>query len=107
MIGVATLLAYSAFTSLCLTMNRHHRQVWQGEPATLQRLLLRSCGWALLIASYAVCLVGSGWSLGLVEWFGALSAAGLVLIFLLPYRPRVAAWLGLLTLLLAIVLRLS
>lgn len=101
MIGVATLLAYSAFTSLCLAMNRHHRQVWQAEPSNPRRLLLRGGGWTLLAASCAASLFGRGWSLGLVDWCGALTAAGLALIFLLPYRPRLATLLGVLALLLA------
>lgn len=101
MIGVATMLAYSGFTSLCLAMNRHYRQVWQVEPSKARRLALRGGGWALLAASYAACLLGRSWSLALVAWCGALTAAGVALIFLLPYRPRIATWLSVLALLLA------
>lgn len=107
MIGVATLLAYSAFTSLSLAMNRHYRQVWHVEPTNPLRLALRGGGWVLLTASYVACLFGRSWSLALVAWCGALTAAGLALIFLLPHRPRMVALLGVLALLLAVAAWLS
>ena len=32
----------------------------------------------------------TGWGLGLVEWFAVLMLSALVLVLLMPYRPRLA-----------------
>lgn len=42
----------------------------------------------------AACVVTSGWSIGLLTWFGYLSVAGLALVFMLPYAPRFATALA-------------
>lgn len=89
------LLAYSGMIGLCQGMERHYKQVWQRLPAPLLRRGLRVAGWALLVASFAACVMAWGWSMGPVGWFGQISLAGFVLILLLPYRPRLAVLLPL------------
>lgn len=86
----AVLLAYAGLTALCLAMDRHHRQVWERTPVARQRILLRSMGWTLLAASLMVCSYGFGWSIGLVIWCAALTAALAVLIPVMTYRNRLA-----------------
>lgn len=89
-------LAYAGFAGLCLAMRRHHRQLWGRQPSRTASARLRLAGWLCLISSIAPCIVAWGSGAGTVAWFGILTAAGLVLAFLLPYAPRAAALLGLL-----------
>ncbi|MCF4993774.1 DUF3325 family protein, partial [Pseudomonas gessardii] len=49
---------------------------------------LRAMGWVLLTASLAVSVLGWGWAMGPVAWFGLISLAGLSVAFLLPYATR-------------------
>lgn len=91
----AALFAYAGFASLCLAMNRHHQHAWQRTPSPAVATTLKVFGWSLLGISLLACILSRNWSLGLVAWVGALSAAVLVLVFLLPYKPRTAAALAL------------
>jgi hypothetical protein len=54
------------------------------------RIGLRSAGWLALLASLVLCAQAWGWAMGPVAWFGVLSLAGLLLVMLLPYWPRMA-----------------
>ncbi len=92
------LLAYAGMVGLCQGMERHYKQVWQQLPTMLVRRGLRVVGWALLVASFAACVMAWGWAMGPVGWFGQISLAGFALILLLPYRPRLAALLPLVAL---------
>ena len=85
-------LCYAGMAALCLAMDRHHRQVWNRTGATRQKAL-RLIGWLLLAVAIWPCVRSWGSSVGVVIWFGLLSAAALVLVFLLPYRPKAAALL--------------
>lgn len=104
MIVAAMLLAYTGFTCLCLAMNRHHQQVWRRAPALGISRILRAAGWTLIALSLFACMRRESWTLGLVAWTGALSAAAAALIFLLPYRPRTASALAIIAPLTAVVL---
>lgn len=97
MIAPAFLYAYGGLTLLSLAMTRHYRQVWSREPSASTSLAFRLCGWGLLTGSLLTSFVKISWSIGLVAWIGALSAAALILIVLLPYRPKAAATLALVT----------
>ncbi len=44
-------------------------------------------------------MVAAGWGLGLVQWFGLLMLSALLLVLLIPYRPRLALSLAGLSLL--------
>ncbi len=89
MSAVAALLALLAgWAALALAMPRHARPLLGHEPGRALRLWLRLGGCAGLGLGFWLCLLLWGWRIGLVAWFGAAGAAGLVLIFLLPYLPR-------------------
>lgn len=91
-------LCYAGMAALCLGMDRHHRQVWSRTSPRVQRGL-RLVGWLLLAVALWPCIRAWGSSVGVVIWFGLLTAAALLLVLLLPYRPRGAALLMGLTLL--------
>ncbi|MBL7250229.1 DUF3325 domain-containing protein [Alloalcanivorax sp. C16-2] len=88
-------LGYAGLTALALAMKRHH-EAMLGSKASEARLRgFRVLGWALLATMTAGCLMV--WPTGLALWmaFGMVAFAGLPLVFLLPYRPRLAARLAL------------
>lgn len=91
-------LCYAGMAALCLSMDRHHRQVWAGTAPARQRGL-RILGWLLLAVAVWPCIQTWGGPVGVVIWFGLLSAAALLLVLLLPYQPRGAALLMGLTML--------
>ncbi len=94
MAALALALAYTGFTCLCLAMERHYRQVWAGVPSASRQNSLRGTGWLCLVLSLLPCFSVWGAAIGTVAWFGLLSLAGLGLGFLLPYAPRTAASLA-------------
>lgn len=97
----ALCLAYTGFTALCLGLAKHYEQAFGARPAPGRSRLLRLAGWSALVLSAAAAVAAAGWSMGAVEWFGALSVSALLLVLLLPYRPRLAAGLGVAALALA------
>jgi len=89
----AMLFAYAGMLGLCQGLERHYRQVWNRSCPRVLRFGLRSTGWLALLASLTLCAQAWGWAMGPVAWFGVLSLAGLVLVMLLAYRPRLAVGL--------------
>lgn len=87
---LALLLCYGGFTALCLSMDRHHADLLRRKPTARRRQVMRVGGWLLLILSLWAGVSANGWGLGLVEWFAVLMLSALVLVLLLPYRPRLA-----------------
>lgn len=96
---LALLLCYSGFTALCLSMDRHHAELLGHKPTACRRKLLRLAGWSLLAVSPWVLVSRIGWGLGLVEWFAVLMLSAMLLVLLLPYRPRLVLALAGLSLL--------
>ncbi|MBN3966430.1 DUF3325 domain-containing protein [Pseudomonas gregormendelii] len=96
---LALLLCYSGFTALCLSMDRHHAELLGHKPTAGRRKLLKLAGWSLLAVSPWVLVSRIGWGLGLVEWFAVLMLSALLLVLLLPYRPRLVLALAGLSLL--------
>lgn len=93
------LLCYGGLTALCLSMDRHHRDLLGRPPSPRLRQLLQVVGWSLLALSLWAAVAAAGWGLGVVEWCAVLMLSGLWLVLLLPYRPRLVmlmAGLGLL-----------
>ncbi|WP_085695171.1 MULTISPECIES: DUF3325 domain-containing protein [unclassified Pseudomonas] len=84
------LLCYGGFTALCLSMARHHDDLLGRKPSLRRRRGLKLAGWGLLGLSLWSAVAGKGWGFGLVDWFAVLMASALALVFLLPYRPRLA-----------------
>ena len=85
---VALLLACAGMVGLCLGLERHYQQLMRGLPSPMLRRGLRVLGWGRLAASLAVSVLGWGWAMGPVAWFGLMSLAGLGVVFLLPYSTR-------------------
>jgi hypothetical protein len=84
------LLCYGGFTALCLSMDRHHTELLGRTPSVRRRQGMRTSGWLLLALSLWAAVSATGWGLGLVQWFAVLMLSGLLLVLLLPYRPRLA-----------------
>lgn len=89
---LATLLCYAGFTALCLSMSKHHGELLRSKLSVNRGRLLKVLGWALLCLSLSSALSAEGWGLALVlvQWFAALMASALLLVFLIPFRPRLA-----------------
>ena len=84
------LLCYGGFTALCLSMDRHHGELLGRKPSARRRQGMRISGWLLLALSLWTAISAASWGLGLVQWFAVLMLSGLLLVLLLPYRPRLA-----------------
>ncbi|MEJ5059179.1 MULTISPECIES: DUF3325 domain-containing protein [unclassified Pseudomonas] len=84
------LLCYSAFTALCLSMDRHHADLLGRKLSPRLRLWLKLSGWLLLGLSLWAAISTTGWELGLVEWCAVLMLSALLLVLLMPYRPYLA-----------------
>jgi hypothetical protein len=92
---VALALTYSGLLALCLAMPKHYRQVFPRHQTGVRRSLFRLGGWLCLSASLAASVAVNGWAFGPVESVGMLAIAGLTLVVMLPYAPRIAAAAGL------------
>ncbi|MBD1550826.1 DUF3325 domain-containing protein [Pseudomonas typographi] len=91
---VSALLCYAGFMALCLAMQKHHASLVgrQGAPGLLRAL--RWAGWCLLGLSPWPAMAAQGWAFGLVQWCAVLMASAGLLVWLLPYRPRLAVGLA-------------
>lgn len=85
---LSALLCYGGFTALCLSMERHYSDLLAGKPSLRRRRVLKVVGWLLLCVSAWAAVSAEGWTLGLVKWSAVLMASAVLLVFLLPYRPR-------------------
>jgi hypothetical protein len=92
----ALLLAQSALTALCLAMPKHYAQVWRHEGSPPRRTLLRAAGWLGLIATVTLCVTADGVGVGLVMFCAVVTLAGSCVAWLLPYRARWVAVIGVL-----------
>lgn len=93
---LALLLCYGGFAALCLSMDRHHADLLGRKPSAKRRRHMKLGGWLLLALSLWAAVSATGWGLGLVEWFAVLMFSALLLVLLLPYRPRLAMSLAVL-----------
>ena len=96
---LALLLCYAGFTALCLSMPRHHDELLGNKPSARRARHLKLAGWLLLGASLWAAVAANGWSFGLVDWFAVLMGSALVLVLLMPYRPKLTLLLAALSLL--------
>ena len=92
-------LAVAGFAVLALSMDKHHRDLFQARPTRLRRLSLQTAGWLVLGLSLAVCVDGFGVSIGIVFWTGMLTVAALAVAAALSWRhvwlkslARTKAW---------------
>ncbi len=81
-------LACAALALLSLAMNRHHEQAFSRRPQLLRVRGFRSAGVLSLVTSLVAAIAAQGWGTGPVLWLGLLSVAALLVVLLLPYRPR-------------------
>lgn len=86
--------AFAGFGALCLSMERHARQVFGILPDALHRLLASVVGWALLACSLAPALERYGTSIGIAAWLGFLNLAAIAVGLLLTYAPRPIRYLA-------------
>lgn len=91
---LALLMCYAGFTALCLSTDRHHGELLHSKPSARRRWVLRVMGWLLLALSIWPAVTLAGWGQGLVEWCAVLMLSALLLVLLLPYRPRLAMMLA-------------
>ena len=96
------LLSYGGLLTLSLAMPKHYQAILGQSSlppnASLVLLILKIVGWLILGLSLVVTVSTAGWSFGPVQWIGFLSIAGLTLIFVLSYAPRLALIFGVLSL---------
>lgn len=83
--AAALLLATASFSALALALPKHHRDFFGAPPSRGRAAALQAAGWTLLAVSLAPCVARSDGSLGLVLWFGLLTAAALVVALSLSY----------------------
>ncbi|MEH3116471.1 MAG: DUF3325 domain-containing protein [Methylorubrum populi] len=82
---------FAALAALCLSLNRHHAEVFDRRAERAAVLRLRVFGWSAIAVSLAVAGLCEGWHFGAVQWIGALTGAGVALVLLLSFRPRYVA----------------
>ena len=87
---LALVMCYAGFTALCLSTDRHHGELLHRKLSPRRRLGLRVAGWLLLTLSIWPAVSVAGWGQGLVQWCAVLMLSALLLVLLLPYRPRLA-----------------
>ncbi|OCR23092.1 membrane protein [Pseudomonas syringae] len=91
---LASLLCYLGFTGLCLSMTKHYGELLHSKLDVTRGRALRAAGWLALILSLCAAVGAAGWGIGLVQWGAALMTSALILIFLIPYRPRLVLLLA-------------
>ncbi|WP_024462058.1 DUF3325 domain-containing protein [Marinimicrobium sp. LS-A18] len=82
------LLALSSFACLCLATPRHLGQRPGTDNSPRWRRGLRIVGLALLAFTATIGIHIEGWSLGLVNLFGALTLAVFVVLGVASYYPK-------------------
>jgi hypothetical protein len=87
---LALLMCYAGFVALCLSTDRHHGELLHSKPSPRRRLGLRVLGGLLLTVAIWPAVAVAGWGQGLVQWCAVLMLSALLLVLLLPYRPRLA-----------------
>ncbi|MFJ4141302.1 DUF3325 domain-containing protein [Pseudomonas sp. NPDC089734] len=85
---LAALLCYTGFTALCLSMNRHYGELLSGPLTARRSRMLKWAGWLLLTFSPFVAVDDAGWGVGLAQWCAVLMGSAVLLVFLMPFRPR-------------------
>lgn len=87
--AVALALSHAGMAGLCLAMDRHHEQLTgQGEVPRARRRALRAAGSVLLALALLACTRAWGATVGFTAWWGFLTAGGLLVAWLMAYRPR-------------------
>jgi phosphatidylglycerophosphate synthase len=85
-------MAYAAFTALCLSMQRHQRDVFGKALSGRWTIGLRVVGHSLILAAYLPCMWQTVPSVAVVLWLGIVSAAALLLVAMLALKARSILW---------------
>jgi hypothetical protein len=80
-------VAFAGFGALCLSMERHARQLLGAVPGQLWQLIAAISGWGFLVLSLVLSLMHYSISVGLTAWLGFLAIAATSLGLLLTYAP--------------------
>ncbi|WP_033533957.1 DUF3325 domain-containing protein [Bordetella trematum] len=91
---MAFFLAFGGFAALSLAMERHYEDAFDRTLSRTHQRILRALGAGALGLSLWSCALADGWSYGSIQWIGLLTAAGLLLIWILTYAARLAWGLG-------------
>lgn len=93
--AVALALSYAGMAGLSLAMDRHCEQVTGHSEVPLSwRRMLRATSGVLLALALLACTGAWGVTVGFVAWCGFLTAGGLLVAWLMAYRPRQAVASG-------------
>ncbi|NMG63637.1 DUF3325 family protein [Azoarcus indigens] len=87
-------MALAGFNALCVSMERHAKQVVGHAPDETKRRGFSALGWALLALALALAVYYHGASIGTAVWFGLMTVAAFIVGLLLSYRPRPLLGLG-------------
>ncbi|MEM7100011.1 MAG: DUF3325 domain-containing protein [Pseudomonadota bacterium] len=79
------LLLMLGLVALCLSMNRHHRQVFSTSVSASRQRLLRLIGYPVLILSAIVAVNAYGVGLGLTLYTGLFTVAMLLCAFTMTF----------------------
>ena len=89
--AVALALSYAGMAGLSLAMDRHYEQATgQGEVPRARRRVLRAAASVLLVLALLACTGAWGATVGFTAWWGFLTAGGVLVAWLMAYRPRQA-----------------
>jgi multidrug transporter EmrE-like cation transporter len=86
--------AFAGFGALCLSMERHARQVLGSIPSPVRRLAAAIVGWSLLLFSLAWAIRHYDTPVGITVWLGILTLAATVVGLLLAYASRSILYLA-------------
>lgn len=104
MVWVSLLLAFSAFTVIASSMERHRDPLGTGQLGHRPLMLWRMGGYALLAVSLLPCLAQWNTSVALAAWIGLLAFSAGALGLMLTYCERHLRGLAWLTALLGMAL---
>lgn len=86
-------LAFSGFTALALTIDRHYADIHgrgrEPSPRLVRRLHV--LGWSALLLCWLAQADAQGWPIGTIYWLGVLTAAALAVVAVLSWTPLRAA----------------
>ena len=83
------MLSVLAFACLALAVERQQEDLFGRVLACVVTQRLRGAGWLLLVVSLVAALSQPLWAVGLVAWFGGLSAGAGVVFLALVVAARV------------------
>ena len=87
-LALSLLLGFSAFSSLALSLDRHHRAAFRTpRPQAAGRRACAPRAGAGLALSFAAAVAAGGWNFGPVQWIGSLTGSALLVVALMAYQP--------------------